>query len=200
MDLGLILRGTLMQFIVFAFVPFIWWLIRYRKQITFFKWIGLFKPQKIASNEEAIFGIVGYMVLWLITHFPPITKYTQPSADAYAGLRFEAVIPCLIVCFIQNGICEELLFRGFLGKRFATKLGVNAGNIAQAICFGLLHVLFFSGNGMTTYILLIITTSIGGWILGYIDEKIFNGSIIPSIILHGLGNFLMNMSKAFSIL
>jgi len=36
--------------------------------------------------------------------------------------------------------------------------------------------------------------------LGYLDEKIFNGSIIPSIILHGLGNFLVNMSKAFSIL
>ena len=78
--------------------------------------------------------------------------------------------------------------------------GVNIGNIGQAICFGLVHVLFFSGAGMTTYILLAITTSLGGWMLGYIDEKTFNGSIIPSIILHGLGNSLVNMSQAFSIL
>ena len=200
MNLGLIFRGALMQFIVFAFIPFIWWIIKYRKQTTFFKWIGVFKPQKIVSNKGVVLGIAAYMVLWLITHLPFITNYTQPSANVYVGLRFEAVIPCLIVCFIQNGVCEELLFRGFLGKRFATVLGVNRGNIVQAICFGLLHVLFFSGDGMVTYILLIITTSIGGWMLGYLDENIFNGSIIPSIVLHGLGNFLFNMSKAFSIL
>jgi len=199
-DLGLILRGTLTQFIVFSFVPFIWWLIKYHKHTTFFKWIGLYKPEKCVSNKQVVFAIAGYMMIWLITHLPAITIYTQPSANAYAGLKFEAVIPILIVCFLQNGVCEELLFRGFIGKRLIAIFGVNIGNIAQAICFGLVHVLLFPGAGMITYILLIITTSLGGWMLGYLDEKIFNGSIIPSIILHGLGNFLVNMSKAFSIL
>ncbi|MBU3110232.1 CPBP family intramembrane glutamic endopeptidase [Clostridium lacusfryxellense] len=197
MDLGFILKGTIMQFIVFSFSPFIWWLIKHRKQTTFFKWIGLFKPKKIVSNKGVIFAIAGYMIILLITHIPTITKYTQPSANKYSGLTFEAVIPILIVCFIQNGVCEEVLFRGFLGKRFIAIFGVKVGNVSQAICFGIAHVLFFSGDIMITYILLMITTSVGGWMLGYFNEKIFNGSIIPSILLHGLGNFLMNMSKFF---
>ncbi|MRN26206.1 hypothetical protein EAI30_16455 [Romboutsia ilealis] len=27
-----------------------------------------------------------------------------------------AIIPSFITCFIQNGLCEEILFRGFIGK------------------------------------------------------------------------------------
>lgn len=37
----------------------------------------------------------------------------------------------------------------------------------------------------------------GGWLLGYIDEKKYNGSIIPSILLHGLVNFVRDMLMAF---
>ena len=40
---------------------------------------------------------------------------------------------------------------------------------------------------------------IGDWglLLGLLDEKIYNGSIIPSAFLHGLGNFISNLSVIF---
>ena len=40
-------------------------------------------------------------------------------------------------------------------------------------------------------------TAAGGWLLGYLDEKLSKGSIIPSILLHGFGNFIMVLSTAF---
>ncbi|WP_279265744.1 hypothetical protein [Romboutsia sp. Marseille-P6047] len=34
--------------------------------------------------------------------------------------------------------------------------------------------------------------------LGYIDEKIYNGSIVPSILLHGIVNFGRDIMLIFS--
>lgn len=34
--------------------------------------------------------------------------------------------------------------------------------------------------------------------IAYLNEKVFNGSIIPSIVLHGVGNFVDTMIVAFS--
>ena len=31
--------------IIFLIIPFVWWLIKHRKNISFFKWIGLIKPE-----------------------------------------------------------------------------------------------------------------------------------------------------------
>jgi membrane protease YdiL (CAAX protease family) len=40
-------------------------------------------------------------------------------------------------------------------------------------------------------------TGVGALLLGWLNEKIFNGSIIPSILLHGAGNFITSMLVAF---
>lgn len=47
------------------------------------------------------------------------------------------------------------------------------------------------------HIVLFIFTGMGGLLLGLLDEKIFNGSIIPSVFLHGLGNFISNLFVMF---
>ena len=33
--------------------------------------------------------------------------------------------------------------------------------------------------------------------LGWLNQHIYNGSIVPSILLHGAGNFLSTMLAAF---
>lgn len=40
--------------------------------------------------------------------------------------------------------------------------------------------------------------TIAGWLLGYIDEKVYNGSIIPSILLHGVINFSRDLILMFA--
>ena len=40
---------------------------------------------------------------------------------------------------IQTGLSEEILFRGFLGKRLIAKFGFAVGNVVQGLLFGTLH-------------------------------------------------------------
>ena len=47
---------------------------------------------------------------------------SDAMADSvYVGIGVAAIIPSIIENLIANGFCEELLFRGFLQKRFAAK-------------------------------------------------------------------------------
>ena len=47
------------------------------------------------------------------------------------------------------------------------------------------------------HIVLFVFTGMGGLLLGILNEKIYNGSIIPSVFLHGLGNFISNLMVIF---
>ena len=113
-----------------------------------------------------------------------------------------AILPALIENFIANGLAEEILYRGFLCKRFCEKLGTGKGIVLQAILFGLMHNIIYIIAGLNVglwyHTLTFIFTGTGALLLGYLNEKIFNGSIVPSILLHGTGNFIASMLVAFA--
>lgn len=102
---------------------------------------------------------------------------------------------------INTGLSEEIFFRGFLGKRLCSKFGFTTGNLIQGLLFGLLHgaMLFIVITPFKALIITIIT-GFGGWLLGYIAEKASGGSIIPSWLIHGIGNLILSMLQAFSII
>ena len=195
--------------ILFSIIPFIWWLIRHRKEENFFNWIGLIKP-KLQSKWWIllIFGIVYYFFYSFdfTTLINPDTMKTLEdssavSDNAYMGLGFAAIIPAIITNFISNGVAEEILFRGFFCKRLCNKLGTIPGIIVQAVFFALMHNILYIIAGVPVdifyHILMFIFTGTGALLLGFLNEKLYNGSIIPSIILHGLGNFIASMLVAF---
>ena len=108
-----------------------------------------------------------------------------------------AMLPIMIISFIQTGFFEEFLFRGFISKRLVRQFG-DFGILLQAILFGSLHVLsggephpafrddhLYDDNGRRLS-------------LGYLAEKSFQGSILPGAFMHGLGNFIINLIQAFS--
>lgn len=123
------------------------------------------------------------------------------SSNIYTGLGLIAVIPTLLKTFIANGFCEEVLFRGFISKRLINKFGKIIGVVIQGVLFGLMHNIIYMLGGIEVsfgfHIILFIFTGMGGLLLGLLDEKIYNGSIIPSILLHGLGNFISNLLVMF---
>ena len=170
-----------------------------KKKDFFFSYTGLYHPQRTAGIYSILIFAVMYLAVYGIVHFTPIAALTQPSAGAYAGLGISAVIPALLVSFIQQAFAEEMLFRGFIGKRLISKIGLPSGNSLQAIIFGFMHVLFSVSDerNFLSYLIILISTASGGWLLGYMDEKLCKGSLIPSILLHGLGNFIMVLSEAF---
>ena len=195
--------------IVFLTIPFLWWLIKHRKNVSFAKWIGLIKPKLEGKWWMIIIFIIAYCFFYLFdfTIFMDeeslnvLQTSESVSANIYTGLGFIAIIPSLLTTFIANGLCEEVLFRGCICKRLCGKLGKIAGVIVQGILFGLMHNVIYILGGIDVsiqfHIVLFVFTGMGGLLLGILNEKIYNGSIVPSVLLHGLGNFISNVMIMF---
>ncbi|MBO3446131.1 MULTISPECIES: CPBP family intramembrane glutamic endopeptidase [Clostridia] len=197
-----LLKESLSQIIFFSFIPFIWWLITARKKENFFSWIGI---KKVDGDYKKIFTCIFIFVfsciisqVFLVPNLVPDNVTIQSS---YAGKGISALIPILLFSMINTGLSEEIFFRGFLGKRLCSKFGFTAGNLIQGLLFGLLHgaMLFIV---ITPFKALIITliTGFGGWLLGYTAEKASGGSIIPSWLIHGIGNLILSMLQAFGMI
>lgn len=202
--------GTIIaNMILFLIVPFLWWFIKHRKNISFVKWIGLKKPELKSKWWIIIIFIILYCFFYLFdfTVFMDqkslelLQTSESVSANIYDGLGWIAIIPALLTTFIANGLCEEILFRGFICKRLCSKFGKITGVIIQGILFGLMHNMIYLLSGIDVsfqfHIVVFIFTGMGGFLLGMLNEKIYNGSIIPSVLLHGLGNFINNLSIMF---
>jgi len=199
--------------IVFFCIPFIWWLIRYRKKEKFFSFVGLNKPRlKKAAWTIAVFAIV-YMVVFYVDILDFFVDETSAQAmgtsesmqdSEFYGVGIVALIPGIFLNVIANGLCEEVLFRGFILQRFKKIMGVWAAIILQGVLFGVMHnILFFAAGISVTplfHVGLLISTSVPGILCGVLNEKVFDGkSIIPSVLLHGLNNYWGTIRVAFMI-
>jgi len=201
---------TIVNLIVFSLLPIIWWFFRHRKEEGFFRWIGFFKPRlKSKWWVLLIFAILYYFFYnFDFTQFvsPETLEYIENSAsvsaNVFAGIGVAAILPAFIENFIANGVAEEILYRGFLCKRLISKIGLVKGIILQAVLFGLMHNILYILAGLNVglwyHILTFIFTGMGALLLGWLNEKIFNGSIIPGILLHGAGNFIASLLVAFA--
>lgn len=201
---------TIVNLIVFSLLPIIWWFFKHRKEEGFFRWIGFFKPQlKSKWWVLLIFAILYYFFYnFDFTQFvsPETLEYIENSAsvsaNVFAGIGVAAILPAFIENFIANGVAEEILYRGFLCKRLISKIGLVKGIILQAVLFGLMHNILYILAGLNVglwyHILTFIFTGMGALLLGWLNEKIFNGSIIPGILLHGAGNFIASLLVAFA--
>lgn len=201
---------TVVNLIVFSFIPVIWWFFRHRKETGFFKWIGFYKPQlKSKWWILLIFAVLYYFFynydftqLVDAKTLEYIENSSSVSANTYAGIGAAAILPAFIENFLANGMAEEIFYRGFLCKRLCKKTGVVPGIILQAVLFGLMHNVLYVAAGLEVgvwyHILTFVFTGTGALLLGCLNEKIYNGSIIPGILLHGLGNFIASMLVAFA--
>lgn len=200
--------------LVFGSIPVLYWLIRYRKKENFFHWSGFFKP---AYNKNLKLWIpVVFIGLYIFTYFfdgefllsdKTIETLTADSSsiagNQWAGMGAAAILPALLVSYFGNGVCEELLFRGFLCKRFIHRTNVTWGFVLSAVFFGLMHVVLVLLSGLDVgidfYIYEFVYTGVAALLLGYCNERMFQGSIWPSIILHGSVDFLSNVNHIFGL-
>lgn len=196
--------------IVFSLLPVAWWVIRHRKITGFCQWIGLYRPHL----QRPWWVLALFAVLYTFFYNFDFTQLVDPAtlayienssavaSNAFAGIGAAAIVPAIIENFIANGVAEEILFRGFLCKRLCAHFGTTTGIILQAVLFGLMHnaiyILAGLDVGLWYHTLTFVFTGTGALLLGALNEKIFNGSIIPSILLHGAGNFIASMLVAFA--
>lgn len=190
------LLGAAFQLAVFSLIPFLWWLLTARKKENVFKWIGLKRivHEKKIMTTLLLTGLaaVSYCALtFLCISF--VSDEITTAGSQFAGKGIIAVPAALAYGYIRTGLAEEIVFRGFLLKRIMKKFGFQAGNLVQAVLFGLLHGIPFgiSTQNIAVTILLTILPGAFGWYQGWLNEKRCGGSIVPSWLLHGTMNFLV---------
>lgn len=203
MQIFSLLISAILQVILFSIIPFVWWLIFGRKEASFFEWLG-FKQPVIKYKVRYFIIFVTTIMFLAIPSFLIVPYFIDKSVLAttqFYGQGVTALVPALIYAFLQTSLSEEIFFRGFLTKRLNRKFGFQIGNGLQGLLFGLLHgVMFVSSAGIWGAIFIIILTGIAGWLMGWINEKESDGSIVSSWLLHGFVNFLASIFAMFVIL
>lgn len=200
--------STTIQVALFTLIPFVFFLFRKDKNITFLNYIGLFTPTKKSVSYVLLastFFLVGGFGLIFLDESIKQAVLSPPSVTGIIrtmGFSGTSIIFLLIVAIFKTALAEEILFRGFLAKQLSIRFGFRNGNIIQATIFGVIHLLLFWTLTETTIIFLLFTflfSFIAGWTIGYIKEKYANGSIIPGWIAHAMGNTLSYIIIAFVI-
>ena len=194
--------SAIIQVILFSVIPLSWWFFTARKKQSFLSWIGIKKP--VIENKGNYFvRFLLTIFLLFVPSYLVVFFYIDSSllaSNRFAGLGFTAIIPALLYAIIQTGLSEELLFRGFLLKRFAHTFGFQIGNIVQSLLFGSIHGwMLFSVIPFGVVVLVVIVTGLAGYLMGWINEKKSNGSIITSWCIHSVGNLIASFFAMFNI-
>ena len=200
------LISTILQILVFTLIPFIVYLITQKREESFgpylkgfFSYIGLYRPTRKANLSAIAVSLLFVFSGLAMGVFDAELRETLRGPGTVIGkIRAQgfgpdAIILILLMAGFKTSFSEEILFRGFLAKRLMNWLGYERGNLIQAVIFGLVHLLLFwaiMDAGSFFLIFIFLFSGLAGYAIGYIKEKIGNGSIIPGWIAHGLGNVI----------
>ena len=193
--------SAFVQLSLILVVPLAWWALTERRATGFASWIGLHRPTWDARRAHRVVAILAWVAIGAASTALLQSLSGQIPAARFAGQGFGGIMPVLLFAIIQTSLAEEILFRGFLGKRIIARRGFAFGNCAQAIVFGLLHVALFASFADPVHLLPIgILTGASGWIAGWLNEKSAGGSILPGWALHASANLLVGLAEAFNLM
>ena len=78
---------------------------------------------------------------------------------------------------------------------------ILGANLVQSLLFGLIHALMFIQlMGYLKAMAIFAFISLIAFVLGAINEKKANGSILPSVFIHALANTVVGLLFAFSLI
>jgi len=194
------LKQSIIQVLVFSFIPFIYFLIVNRRIIGFFDFLGF---RKIVLSETFIVETIFIIIIMGILAIPPLLYLLKKgilNSDELEVNKFEnkeAGIPLLgeilIFSLLVTSLSEELFFRGFLAKVLISGAGFVIGNSIHALLFGLIHGLPMKKYGIKIVIIMTSLPAVTAYILAWNNEIHNYGSIIPSIIIHAVVNIVSNI-------
>ena len=188
------LIGAVVQVLLFALVPLIFWFVTARKKESFCKWIGLEKPAcKETWKAVLLTALVALLYIGAMAMCVRILPEGITTAGSmFAGQGISALPSLFFYAFLRTALSEELLFRGFILKRVQDIKGFAVGNIVQALLFGLMHGIPFGivTRSISALFLLTLIPGLFGWYEGWLNEKRCGGSIVPGWMVHGCLNLL----------
>ncbi|MDN6640688.1 MAG: CPBP family intramembrane metalloprotease [Tetragenococcus sp.] len=194
---------ALVQLVIFAIIPFLHWALKIKNQESFYQWIGLKKPAFQPKSKSIILSALSFAILLLpgVLLLFVIDDKTMIANAQFATKGWQSIGGILIYSIIQTGLSEELLFRGFFLKIFSSRWGLGIGNFIQALLFGLLHgAILFASLNFFLVITIIVFSALAGWLMGYVNNNLGNGSILPSWFIHSFMNIISSLLLAFNFL
>ncbi len=193
--------GSVVQVMLFSFLPLAVWFITARKSESFLSWIGIRKP--VCRNTSlAVLTAVAATILYIgATNIciKMLPEGVTAAGSQFAGEGLKAIPAVFFYAFLRTALSEEILFRGFVLKAIKNKAGFYAGNTVQALIFGLLHGIPFGlvTKSILALVLLTLLPGLFGWYQGWLNEKQCGGSIVFSWLLHGCVNFAVAVLALF---
>lgn len=144
--------------------------------------------------------VVSYVLLWMT----PAASFVI-SKDATVGVWLMMPVKILLVLFfytITSSLGEELGWRGYL-LPILLDMGWKKAIVLTGFIHGIFHVPIMlnglyhpEGNALITYPLLVLTTTLGGILFGYVTIK--TRSIWPAAIMHAAHNVFWAALSEFS--
>ena len=196
------LMSGIVELLIVSVIPFITWLIWSRKKVGFFDWIGLKKVES-QKKRRLLLTILGISLLFLLFSIVVFSWFdsSKTATAAFSGKGIGALPAILAYAILGTALPEEIFFRGFLLKRLQGKLGFLGANLVQSLLFGLIHALtFIQQTDVLKAMVIFAYTSLIAFLLGAINEKKANGSILPSFFIHTLVNTTTGLLVAFSLI
>lgn len=158
-----------------------------RSRTAFRDYLALYWP----DTRRVVIGFIGLAaVLALESLSATLSGQNTPTfmTDTYATGRAAGLLPLLALAFaVAAPIGEEALFRGFLYRGFAERLGAPAAILLTAVAWAMMHVqydAFFIGQ------ILVL-----GLYLGWVRWRC--GSTLLTMALHATVNSVALLGLAF---
>lgn len=138
------------------------------------------------SKEAVKWVIVGVILPLLLNSFIILSTKGQ-WMENHSTSKLLLVSFALFGLAIPAGVCEEIIFRGFMFNFINKKLGLLWACVIPSLFFAFIHV--FNGQlNMTSFLMLMLAgTSVG---IMFSMIRVYSGSIWCSIIVHVLWDLL----------
>ncbi len=146
------------------------------------------------SRAALVFGLG--LLAALVPAFDAVTyalgRDVVPSflIESYRSAKTAGALPALFVAVVVAApIGEELLFRGFLFRGFASRLGPRPAIVATALAWAVLHVQY-DWFGVVQILLI-------GLVFGYL--RLRSSSVLLPMILHAAANLYASVQTVIKV-
>ena len=190
------LLSTLLQLLVFSLLPAVVYVLQRRTVKGFWQYVGLYRSPAHANGWALLASLLFASSTLAVAIASPALKALMLDPHSVTGqLRRSGVGPASVAVLLltalgKTALAEEIFFRGFVAKRLMATWGFTAGNVAQAVLFGALHIGLFWSLTTNPLVLGVVFggATTGAALAGYLNERLAGGSILPGWISHGLAN------------
>jgi membrane protease YdiL (CAAX protease family) len=181
--------------------------LRRRDAPSFTRYVGLIAPRPRAMLWALVATIVFGAATIALFKFTALADLATASNTVGGriramGVSAETAGVIAITAFVKTALSEEIVFRGLLAKRLIAWAGFGIGNTIHAALFGAVHLLIFIIPGGPAWdpaaaAAFFLVTGCAGWVMAWLNERIGEGSIAPSWLMHGLANAVAYPALAF---